>query len=184
MAWKSRKIHAPSRCILSSKQIHLLNWNIELTTTPVILVILTPGDLLSLYYLFSKRRCWDILMEIRFLPLYFLIYVQIMRSTVAWIFQYDYNWKRAFQWAERILSNWNFGFSNSNMWGDFKFKLKVSFGIKWKIMVALLTIKGLIRVEKVNWSSNDVICTLVGMVIWTSTSAISSFPFTVSTCWK
>ena len=31
-----------------------------------------------------------------------------------------------------------------------KFKLKVSFGILWKIMVALLTIKWLIRVEKVN----------------------------------
>ena len=41
----------------------------------------------------------------------------------------------------RFLSNWNFGFSNSNMWRDFKFKLKVSFGILWKIMVALLTIK-------------------------------------------
>ena len=31
-----------------------------------------------------------------------------------------------------------------------KFKLKVSFGILWKITVALLTIKWLIRVEKVN----------------------------------
>ena len=31
-----------------------------------------------------------------------------------------------------------------------KFKLKVSFGILWRIMVALLTIKWLIRVEKVN----------------------------------
>ena len=84
----------------------------------------------------------------------------------------------------RFLSNWNFGFSNSNMWRDFKFKLKVSFGILWKIMVALLTIKWLIRVEKVNWSSNHVICILVGMVIWTSTSAMSSFPFIVSTCSK
>ena len=63
------------------------------------------------------------------------------------------------------------------MWRDFKFKLKVSFGILWKIMVALFTIKWLIRVEKVNWSSNHVICILVGMVIWTSTSAMSSFPF-------
>ena len=34
-----------------------------------------------------------------------------------------------------------FWFSNSNMWRDFKFKLKVSFGILWEIMVALLTIK-------------------------------------------
>ena len=84
----------------------------------------------------------------------------------------------------RFLSNWNFGFSNSNMWRDFKFKLKVSFGILWKIMVALLTIKWLIRVEKVNWSSNHVICILVEMVIWTSTSAMSSFPFLVSTCSK
>ena len=84
----------------------------------------------------------------------------------------------------RFLSNWNFGFSNSNMWRDFKFKLKVSFGILWKIMVALLTIKWLIRVDKVNWSSNHIICILVGMVIWTSTSAISSFPFIVSTCSK
>ena len=33
---------------------------------------------------------------------------------------------------------------------DFKFKLKVSIEILWKIMVALLTIKWLIRVEKVN----------------------------------
>ena len=32
----------------------------------------------------------------------------------------------------------------------FKFKLKVSFGILWKIMVELLTIKWLIRGEKVN----------------------------------
>ena len=48
----------------------------------------------------------------------------------------------------RFLSNWNFGFSNSNMWRDFKFKLKVSFGILWKIMAALLTIKWLFRVEK------------------------------------
>ena len=54
----------------------------------------------------------------------------------------------------RFLSNWNFGFSNSNMWRDVKFKLKISFGILWKIMVALLTIKKLIRVKKVNWSSN------------------------------
>ena len=53
-----------------------------------------------------------------------------------------------------------------------------------KIMVALLTIKWLIGVEKVNWSSNHVICILVGMVIWTSTSAMSSFPFLVSTCSK
>ena len=29
----------------------------------------------------------------------------------------------------------------SNMWRDFKFKLKVSFGILWKIMAAMLTIK-------------------------------------------
>ena len=54
----------------------------------------------------------------------------------------------------RFLSNWNFGFSNSNMWRDVKFKLKISFGILWKIMVALLTIKKLIRMKKVNWSSN------------------------------
>ena len=36
------------------------------------------------------------------------------------------------------------------MWRDVKFKLKISFGILWKIMAALLTIKKLIRVEKVN----------------------------------
>ena len=40
----------------------------------------------------------------------------------------------------RFFSNWNFVFSNSNMWRDFKFKLKVLFGILWEIMVALLTI--------------------------------------------
>ena len=87
----------------------------------------------------------------------------------------------------RFLSNWNFRFSNSNMWRDFKFKLKVSFGILRKIMVALLTIKWLIRVEKVNWSSNHVICILVGMVvIWTSTTAMSiQFSlFIISTCSK
>ena len=84
----------------------------------------------------------------------------------------------------RFLSNRNFDFSNSNMWRDFKFKLKVSFGILWKIMVALLTIKWLIRVEKVNWSSNHLICILFGMLICTSTSAMSSFPFIVSTCSK
>ena len=67
----------------------------------------------------------------------------------------------------RFLSNWNFGFSNSNMWRDFKFKLKVSFGILWKIMVALLTIKWLIRVEKVNWSSTHVICILIIIIIIT-----------------
>ena len=69
----------------------------------------------------------------------------------------------------RFRWNWNFRFSNLNMWRDFKFKLEVSFGILWKIMVALLTIKWLTRVE-VNWSSNHVICILVGMVISTSTS--------------
>ena len=83
-----------------------------------------------------------------------------------------------------FLSDWNFGFSNSNMRRNFKSKLKVSFEILWKIMVALLTIKWLIRVEKVNWSSNHVICILVGMVIWTSTSTMSSFPCIVSTCSK
>ena len=36
--------------------------------------------------------------------------------------------------------------------------------------------------EKVNWSSIHVICILVGKVIWTSTSVMSSFPFIVSTC--
>ena len=81
-------------------------------------------------------------------------------------------------------SNWNFGFSNSNMWRDFNFKLKVSFGILWKIMVVSLTIKWLIREEKVNWSSNHAIWILVGVVIWISTSAMSSFPFIVSTCSK
>ena len=81
----------------------------------------------------------------------------------------------------RFRWNWNFGFSNLNMWRDFKFKLKVSFGILWKIMVALLTIKWLIRVEKVNWSSNHVICILVGMVISTSTSAMSSSNDAIST---
>ena len=77
----------------------------------------------------------------------------------------------------RFLSNWNFGFSNSNMWRDFNFKWKVLFGILWKIMVVLLTIKWLIREEKVNWSSNHAIRILVGVVIWISTSSMSNFPF-------
>ena len=81
----------------------------------------------------------------------------------------------------RFRWNWNFGFSNLNMWRDFKFKVEVSFGILWKIMVALLTIKWLTRVEKVNWSSNHVICILVGMVISTSTSAMSSSNDAIST---
>lgn len=56
MAWKSLKNSCPKKSknileILVSKplysvlikQIHLLNWNTELTTIPIVLVILTPG---------------------------------------------------------------------------------------------------------------------------------------------